>query len=57
MVAMTNIPPCGAINEQLNHIESAPVTADPITNAGIVLNGSADAKGIAPSDINDNPII
>ena len=57
IVAITNIPPCGAISVQLNHIESAPVTADPTTNAGIVLNGSAEANGIAPSDINDKPII
>ena len=42
--AITNIPPWGALKVHSNNIDNAPVTADPITNAGIVLNGSADAN-------------
>ena len=57
IVAITNIPPWGACNVHSKNIDNAPVTAEPAINAGIVLNGSADANGIAPSDINDNPII
>ena len=53
----TNIPPWGALNWQLNNIVSAPAVAEPTTHEGITLNGSAAAKGIAPSVINDNPIM
>ena len=52
----TNIPPCGAISVQLKAIDNAPETAEPTTHAGITRIGSAEANGIAPSDINDKPI-
>ena len=52
----TNIPPWGALSVQLKNIDNAPAVAEPITAEGITLNGSAAANGIAPSEINDNPI-
>ena len=33
-VRNTKIPPCGAINVQLNAIDNAPATAEPATHAG-----------------------
>ena len=55
-VKNTKIPPCGAINVQLNAIDNAPETADPTIHDGNTRIGSADANGIAPSDIKDSPI-
>ena len=52
----TNIPPWGAIKVQLNAIDIAPDTAEPTTQDGRTLSGSADANGIAPSEINERPI-
>lgn len=42
---------------QLKNIDKAPATAEPATHAGKICNGSEAANGIAPSVINDNPII
>ena len=56
-VANTKIPPCGAINVQLNNIDKDPATAEPITQETITRIGSAEANGIAPSDIKENPIM
>ena len=39
-----------------NTAVNAPETAEPITQETSTRSGSADANGIAPSDINDNPI-
>ena len=41
----------------LNAIDNAPATPEPTTHAGITLNGSAAAYGIAPSVMNARPII
>ena len=46
----------GAINVQLKNIDIAPATAEPTTQERITRIGSAEANGIAPSDINENPI-
>ena len=53
----TNIPPCGALKVHLKNADKAPAVAEPTTQAGITLIGSAAANGIAPSVINDNPIM
>ena len=53
----TKIPPCGAGNVQPKIIVNAPATAEPMTHEGITFNGSAAANGIAPSVMNDNPMI
>ncbi len=53
----TNKPPCGANVWHPKNIDSPPAIADPITHEGITLNGSAAAKGIAPSVIKEIPII
>ena len=45
----TKIPPCGANNLIPNAPTNAPVKAEPTTKLGITRNGSAAAKGIAPS--------
>ena len=52
----TKIPPWGALNAHPKNIDNAPAVADPTTQAGITLSGSAAANGIAPSVMNDNPI-
>ena len=44
-VRNTKIPPCGAINVQLNAIDKAPATAEPATQAGNTRSGSDAAKG------------
>ena len=53
----TKIPPCGAIRVQLNAMESAPASPEPITHAGMTCSGSDAANGIAPSVINASPMI
>ena len=46
-----------AFKVQLNNIDNAPDTAEPITQETNTRIGSDEANGIAPSDINDSPII
>ena len=54
---ITQIPPCGARKEQPNNIDNNPAKPEPTAIEGITRNGSAAAKGIAPSVMNDIPII
>ena len=56
-VKNTKIPPCGAINVQLNAMDNAPATADPTIQDGITRSGSDAANGIAPSVIKESPMI
>ena len=42
---------------QLNSMDRAPATAEPIAQAGITWRGSEAAKGIAPSVMKLNPMI
>jgi hypothetical protein len=53
---ITQIPPCGACSVALKANDSAPVTAEPVMSAGMTRSGSAAAKGIAPSVMNDAPM-
>ena len=55
-VKNTKIPPCGAINVQLNAMDNAPATAEPMIQDGSTRNGSDAANGIAPSAIKESPI-
>ena len=56
-VAITNTPPCGALNWQSNATDKPPATAEPITHDGITWIGSLAANGIAPSEMKDSPMI
>src|SRR6478735_4506527 len=51
----TKMPPCGALDPTPAAIEMAPVTAPPTMLAGMTRSGSAAAKGMAPSEMNDAP--
>jgi hypothetical protein len=57
IIPTTKIPPCGALEPHPNAIETAPATAEPTIDGGIMRRGSDAANGIAPSVINDSPII
>ena len=56
IVAITKIPPCGALNVQLKAIDKPPAIAEPRTHEGMTRTGSLAANGIAPYEMNDKPI-
>ena len=56
VVAITKIPPCGALILEPNANAIAPPTPEPIIIDGITRIGSAAANGIAPSVMNHAPI-
>ena len=47
--------PCGVISFTLKSADRKPPIDDPIMHAGIILKGSAAAKGITPSVIKHAP--
>ena len=49
------IPPCGAGDATCAFIEIAPAIAPPTMEDGITRAGSAEANGIAPSEMKDAP--
>ena len=53
---MTKIPPCGAGRVTPKAIDRAPAVAAPTTLLTITRNGSAAAKGMAPSVMNEAPM-
>ena len=54
---MTKIPPCGAMSLIPARPTSPPATAEPRMKLGIARAGSAAPNGIAPSVINDKPMM
>ena len=55
MAKNTKIPPWGALEAAPRAMERAPVTAPPTIIEGMTRNGSAAAKGMAPSEMKEAP--
>ena len=55
MTRKTQMPPCGAAEVTPKAMVIAPVTTPPSMDAGSTRNGSAAAKGMAPSEMKDAP--
>lgn len=55
MAKKTKIPPWGALDAAPRAIDRAPVTAPPAIIEGMTRSGSAAAKGMAPSEMNEAP--
>ena len=57
MTGVTQAPPCGAGLVQPKAAESAPATPEPTMQLGSTCTGSAAANGMAPSEMNDRPMM